>query len=596
MKKFGLVLLLVLALSVFVPLLPSKAIGVWPAPTDFSSNFDNFPSGTVNPFPWTYTQGSSTGVTAGTTLAQARSTPYSYRLSTSTITASPGPQIQALFNATEAVVNVTVYMMLTSPVNTETTSGYVTASSSTQAKQVSNSCNAATCLNTGWVKESILVGASPGQLVTVTLNFSVSGSNSLGNAYFDDFSIIGAAAYTSSQGGPGINLQLFNDSSPGPYWFDPSGYTGSTLTVCYTTPSCSGGSNVSTTWTNAPTNGLSVAAAYLPNLATASLVTMWVGAVYERTLIPGPSGHLNMYLDNPSAVLAYSVSVIGPAGNATANFPAGSDIFIQQDGHNITSGYLGSAQNFLAYLVPGVYTVVLVDGTSKNTQTVSFPDVTGSTVTVNVFGAPITYPSGIVTTQAFAVVWASSSYNSLSLTYQDTGATTTQVGIVITKSNSSGTYAVYQSYTNEAKTSSPILFTIGMPISSPNLSRNYSTQMSVTVYATSTFGTNQTIGTQGIPVALCSSCFFPAVNLPTDVLQLSTIFTFLTWQNLLALTMIVLTAASFGFVSAKFGFLVLGGEIDLLVAMGWMPPSAILASLPLFATVAIMVAMGKGRQ
>ncbi len=595
MKKSALVLLIVLALSSFVPLLPVKAIGAWPSPTDFGSNFDNFAAGTVNPFPWTYTNGATSGSYGNVTNAASRSAPNSYQVYVPVTTSSPPPYFSAIFNATRPTANVTIYVSI----NGHPSSGtFKTCLKIASTAQTSSICEIPAAAST-WYKISQVAAVTAGSTVTVSMNVSTSSASSPITWYFDDFSIIGAAAYTNSQGGPAYNFELYNSSSAcgtSACWFDPSGYTGSTLTVCYTSPTCSGGSNVSTTWANAPTNGLSVAAAKLTNIGSASLISVWIGSVYERTLIPDGSNNLAMYIDNPSAVLAYSVSVIGPAGNSTANFPAGSDIFIQQGGHNITSGYLGSAQNFLAYLVPGVYTVVLVDGTSKNTQTVSFPDVTGSTVTVNVFGAPITYGSGIVTTQAFGVVWASTAYDSLSLTYQDTGGTTTQVGIVIDKTNSSGTYAVYKSYTTESPTKSPILFTIGMPVSSPNLSRNYSTQMSVTVYATSTFGTNQTIGTQGIPVALCSSCFFPSVNLPTDVLQLSTIFTFLTWQNLLALLLVVVTAGSFGFVSAKFGFLVLGAEIDLLVAMQWMPPSAIIASLPLFAVTAIMVAMGKGRQ
>lgn len=600
MKYKALIPLALLVLASFVQFLPSEAIGAWPAPTDFASNFDNFAVGTVNPFPWTYANGATAGSYGNITGSHYRSVPNSYQISLPATTSTPAPKISATFNATQTSVNATVYFETsTTQPSTGTLNACIVVGA---AKTCSTSASSGS-----FAKLSVLAGVTAGSTISVIINASTSVISS-GSIiyYFDDFSIIGAAAYTSSQGGPAINFRLLNASSAGPYLFDPTGYAGSTLTVNFPQ-----GTNSSSTWTNAPAGGLSVAAANITgyfggthySFATATLITFWLGSQYSRTLIPSATGKTNMYIDNPASVLAYVVSVIGPAGNSPNDFPSGSQIYIQQGGHNISSGYLDSSQKFSTYLVPGVYTVYLYDSSggvvATNTQTASFPDVAGSTVTVNVFGAPIKYNAGIVTTQAFGVAWASTTYNSLSITYKDNSGTTSQVGIVIDKTNSSGTYAVFTLYNSTSLTTSQKNFTISMPVNSINLSRNYSSQMYVIFYSTSSyFGTNATVGKQNIPLATCSSCIFPQanINLPGDVLGLSTVFTFVTWTNIIALIILVMSASSFGFLSARFGFLVLALELDFFAAIGWLPlASALVTSLPLLAMTAILVGMNKGK-
>lgn len=588
MKKFIVYLMLILfAGSSLIPLLPNvEAVGAWPAPTDFGSNFQNYTPGTTNPFPWTLTANGGTGQVVGGNGYGGTSALYDFTVTSS----GQKPAIEAQFNATSTSINVSGYtnciegdaagLSMTLKVN----SSIGTASASHSS--------GSSCVGSNPDTYTVTILASPGKLVTVQWNVSNTVSSTL-NVYLSAFSIIGAAAYTNSQGGPAYNFELYNDSSAGPYWFDPSGYTGSSLSVAFASSS-----NVSTTWTNAPSSGLSVAAAYIKNLDTAKLVTMWVGDQYSRTLIP--NSHVNslaMYLDNPSTVLSYKISVIGPAGNQPSDFPSGSEIFIQQNNHNITSGYLDSTQGFLAYLVPGIYTVELVNGSATYIGTSVFPDIAGSTVQINVFGAQIKYASGVVTSQSFNLAW-NTGYTQVVFTYVDNTSTSTQVGIVIHRYNSSGTYSVYTLYHTLTPGGGAQVYTLDISATSVNLNKNISTQLSAIVYSTSpTFGTNVTVGTMGIPVAICTGCLFPTVNinLPTDVLGLSTVFTFITWQNLLALTLLIFTAAGFGAATSKFGFLALGLEIDLFTAIGWLPPMTFLASLPLFAVTAILIQANKGR-
>ena len=358
---FILVLLFVSSLLV-MPTVSAQTL-TWPAPTDFASNFDNFPSGTVNPFPWGYTAGcSSSGVVSS---LESRSAPYSYVFSFSANCApSNAGYLTATFNATETNVNATVYVW--GWYNICTTSNnqaelYVSSTAQTKIDADSDVCSSTS--PGAWIKLSVDVAAVPGQSVTVKLNASESTYIASANTVpFDDFSVIGAAAYTSSQGGPAINLQLYNDSSAVPYWFDPSGYT-----VSYVLTQWANAYNNSNQWTNAPTSGLSVAGMNITNhaagltLTSATLVTVYVGGSYPytRTVIPSKSGTTDVYLDNPLSVNSYYFYIQSPGITV-----AGDYFFIEQSGHNITSGYVDSAPSFSVWLTPGTYTIKLVNQTS----------------------------------------------------------------------------------------------------------------------------------------------------------------------------------------------------------------------------------------
>jgi len=360
-----------------------QASTAWPSPTDFGSNFDNYAVGIVSPFPFTFT-GTTTGCGTGCSATSETGTvnntiyqtpPYSYqnKLSLTGATLSTATSVigyeKATVNATSSFVNVTVYVAFANlesqhntqndaPVCQGTLSGNDSIAKSSTSLSGNTASSASNCgvQYSNFTKMSIVFASTPGKLITVFLNATLYGFNQGGGTftgtesdfvYFDTFSIVGAAAYTSSQGGPAINLQLLNDSSSGPYWFDPSGYTGSFILSKNNTYS-----NTSAQWTNAPLSGLSVAAANIHNIHEMNLITVSIGGSYpySRTLIPPKSGTLNFFLDNPLNVNPYVFQIQSP-GLAVA----GDYFFVTTAGHNITSGTVDSSPGFSAYLIPGFY-------------------------------------------------------------------------------------------------------------------------------------------------------------------------------------------------------------------------------------------------
>ena len=600
MKYLAIFLLLVLALPVAFGAQSSASSLSWPAPTDFGSNFDNFPSGTVSPFPWTYTQGASTGVTAGTTNSQSRSSPYSYELSTSTITASPGPKIQAVFNATESVINVTVYMDLTSSINTETTYGYVSVSTPAQSKQTSFSCNAATCLSTGWLKESVQLAAIPAQSVTVTLNFSVSGSNNLGQAYFDDFSIIGAAAYTSSQGGPAINLQLYNDSSAGPYWFDPSGYTGSYVQTQWTSAS-----NNSNQWVHAPTSGLSVAGMNISNAAagltlnSANLVTVYLGGTggYSRSLIPAKTGVTNMYLDNPLSVSSYNFQFNSPNGQLVD----GDLIYLTLGGRTITSGYLDSSFAFPTYLTPGLYNIQLLNGsnTAQTIYTGSIAVSPQSSTSQTLYSITVSNMSSSFqnTAQQSVSIGESLSGTTLDVSFKDSTSTTSWVNATLSLKGINGnTVQGFNCISTYTKTGCTTQSTIGTATSSfAGIILNETTLL----YVTFTFNQSGTLHTIG-PYQVQGGSVFGNVQGP----QNNCIFGFACTQltnsfnssssvmlDILSIAIVLAVAEGFDGKHANFGVLVLALVTGTLLSAGWINLTALTMPAAAIAILAILAVL-----
>lgn len=458
-------LLLVSTILLLLPSVSAQTLA-WPAPSDFGSNFDNFAAGVQNPFPWTFT-GTTSGCTGGCSNpsevgvvnnSQYRSAPNSYQIKQYVQTAigSSGPYtisgyVKANFNATEGISNVTIYWNNNIfGVNAATNCGtQLLVNSTIQTKQTS--VVTLGCTSSTFAKLSVIVATSPGSLVSVFLKTNMTASEGGGIFYigyytnFDDFSIVGAAAYTSSQGGPAINFRLLNTSSAGPYWFDPTGYTGS-----YVTTQWASAFNNSNNWANAPSSGLSVAAMNITNgalnLTTATLVTVNIGGSYPyyRTLIPAKSGITSMYLDNPLDVNSYYFTINSPGFSV-----AGDYFFITQADHNVTSGYVDSAPSFSAWLSPGTYDIQIVDKSSPYNSVFSGSYILTPSSSTAQTQEQITILNQTVAYQAtqyngISVGLNLTSSTSLYSVFSDTTNAVTMANMTLYYENTSGTYAIEQ--------------------------------------------------------------------------------------------------------------------------------------------------------
>ena len=99
---------------------------------------------------------------------------------------------------------------------------------------------------------------------------------------------------------PGANFFMINSSST--QWFSISSYLGSRIIENFS----SSFTNDSNQW--AP-QGVLVSDINYTNLGTGHLITVYIGNIYSRSLIP--SARTFMILDNPASVVAYTISVIG---------------------------------------------------------------------------------------------------------------------------------------------------------------------------------------------------------------------------------------------------------------------------------------------
>ena len=605
MKYAAILLLVVLSLPVAFGTQASASSLTWPAPTDFASNFDNFPSGTQNPFPWTRTLGC--GLDGNTTALDFHSSPYSYTFDIpSTCSAlSTAPEITATFNATESSVNASVWTACSNQANM-----YLEIKTPVGTGQASRAGGSDCVSAGGWAKITATVAASAGSTLTVILNATEGGAAAT-YAYFDDFSIIGAAAYTNSQGGPAVNLNLYNDSSAGPYLFDPSGYTGSYVLTQWTSAS-----NNSNQWTNAPTSGLSVAGMNITNhaqgltLTSASLVTLYLGGTspYSRSLIPSKSGVTDMYLDNPSSVDSYSFQFNSPNGLLAK----GDQVYISFSGRNITSGYLDSSFEFPTYLTPGLYDITLLNG-SNTAQTIFTGSIAVSPANPpaqTVYAITVTNMSSSFqnTPQQDVSIAESLSGTTLSVSFKDSSNTTSWVNTTLSLKGPNGnTVEGFNCISTYTKTGCTAQSTIGTATSSfAGIVLNQTTLLFVTF----TFNQSGTIHTIG-PYQVQGGSVFGSVQGASNNCVFGFACTMLTNSfnskssailSILSIAIVLAIAEGFDGKHANFGVLVLALVTGTLLSAGWIDldaltmPAAAIAILAILAVLQLIQEKEKGAE
>lgn len=581
-RLFALTFLAILLMGILP--IQSNAIGPWPKPNDFPMNFDSFTTGVASPYPFKLIShgGGSGGNIRGVVFSGWSTPPNLYDLFTGT--ARQNASLQATFNATEYKVFVTL--------QTNCISGYTSGlliQLNVTSNQMSNSSSQAsgtgTCTGPGSSKQlNATVTATPGTTVQMNVNWSSTSSSSSGfssHIYLDNFQIMYGSVIV-----PNYNFAMYNTSSAAPSWFDPSLYNGSALLLQYS----NGVINNSQQWPNAYPLGLvfpdvKYSSFTYPNV---KLITMYIGSLYSRSLIPSPSGKLNMYIDNPNSVYDFKISIVGPIGS----YPNGSMIFIQQSGHNITSGYLDSSSTFSAALVPGLYTVKVISTTGQTLVSPTSFSSTNTSPTINAYSSSVTNSAGVATSVSWSAGW-NSSLTGIIFNYNDVTNTTTQIGIQILSTNSSGIFQQYSSFQTPTQCLGPNcveMFQLIIPANSPGF--NKTTELVVYVNVTNFLGNQYQLGSQQIS---CQSCI-GSLNLPTSPFGLS-ILGGLNAISMLSYAIIVLTAVAVGNYFAGFGFLAISFEVAFFAFFGWLPASLLSIGI-VFVALAVVGLMiwheGKG--
>jgi hypothetical protein len=401
-----------------------------------------------------------------------------------------------------------------------------------------------------WNQVSLTFGATVGKVYQVSL-YCESQVNppTYENCFFDDFSAHGAVLWNYQ-----TNFQMV-DWANKPTLYNLVAYGGSSSSVIVQY------SNGSPPYTAA---NLTAPDLELP-LSGASLVTIWVGSSYLRTIIPASSGNTTLYLDPPSMVIPYTFQL----EDLTGKFGQGTTIQILSGSTVITSGYIDANGEFSADLEPGSYTAEFTNGANSYSQLVSLGSVS-TVVTVPILKISIPASEGYVAAVGWSTGWAG---NNLVTYYNDTTDTTTEIQYTLLQENSSGTFTIY---------ASTYVGTWGGFENSVTSNASIANQLYVELIVTNKFGTNQ-LG----PTAAATGSLFPQSPLfPPDVAGLDVVIPSQgVWAEVFSLIVITIFASIFGYRSSAFGFI----AVTLLTA--FFAAAGFLALAPALAGVTITLAV-----
>lgn len=365
-----------------------------------------------------------------------------------------------------------------------------------------------------------------------TVQFEVNTQSSTSAYQFvialDNIYIKGANVFLS-----GSNLFL-TDLTSGT-WFDIDNYSGSTVAITYS-------SGQVTTYQNIYSPDMYV------NLNNASLITVNVGNIYYRTVIAQQFANNNIYLDNPSNVEAYSISVTDISGY----YPAGSAVYIYYGNTLVTSGYLDAASEYNTYLVPNVYTIKIVSPQGYIFQQTIRLVKGQSSVPIYIYSvnSKLNNPTGYNPTVSYTAGWNTTS-TGIVVAYRDTSDETSSINVQLLQTNQTFSGTVYST-----TVTGPLGFVqVVIPADSQYVNINNTAQLTVTITAYSESGSSTIYG----PILLNA---YGQYKLPTqfyfpNILGIQVLF-----PNSMAMTyiiaIIILLAVSmlFGAMSAPFGIII----------------------------------------
>lgn len=570
------------------------------AHADYPDNFDTYTPGIQNPGPWHFVPDDpacwpltlvENQVAAVNGSAQTPPNVFDITLDSSCAGDNHVVGLWINMNASSPEVNFTVYWK-------KTVGGAgVTASIFTFIGDTVLITRSISTLTSSWDNISGRAVVTPGQVVKVGVNITVVGGGTNFDVEIDTTNLIGGNAVIT-----GANLFLVDYASQ--QWFDISSFPGSSLRINYASAfNCASFNMIQASSTVCTVGGSAGIPLNLPDLLVglsgATLITVNVGGPipYTRTIIPPPNlrdpttpSTVSMYLDVPTlgSIFSYTLSI----EDLTQKFIAGStEVFISQGGLVITSGLLDTQSHFGMTMQPGLYTITLLTATNSFSSSLTLT-ASDNSPTLLISSSTVAVPVGPLQQFQYSLGWDCDLMGATS-SFTDTLGTMSTLWSSLYRSNASGTVIIY---TNR-QSMSPVP---GTPITGIYDFRNSTisqfniqnaSQYSVGFNATLSTGSTLRFGPFGIygGVSSCPSIMpnqtggSSGLDIPPAVLGLSQIFTAANaYEELLALMVIIFTAAIFGARMAHIGMLVVGMEMGLFYLMTWLPIAAGFVSVVLF--------------
>ena len=416
---------------------------------NYPENFDEYGPGVSNPGSWTfstYKPSCFMGETSNSNNPPAQSLPNSYYISmqNQSSACTPGTlsqyegSITSYFNATGystfVSINFTTNFSFSPGVvlyiirlNSSVAGGTVQYAISSTNKSLSTAYNVYTSLNDS-------VPSEPGSRVNVTISLTLRtgsfGANFVTTA-LDNLEIIGANQIVNS-----ATVNLLDSQSL--LQFNIAAYPGSSFVITYATSTGCTGSFTQTASNQCTLNNLQTSYIVV-SLVGATLLTVHVGGIYTRTLIPLSATHVNFLLDNASRVYPYIMTVT----DLGQVYGSGSTITIYSGTSIITSGFLDQSASFSAPMIAGPYNYLLQQGSSQSTGNLSL-GTSNFAISIQITKFEAISNSGPTSTISFGAYW-NCSFNAIIGNYEDTSLYTSSVWIQLFNQTSSGTVLLYNS-------------------------------------------------------------------------------------------------------------------------------------------------------
>lgn len=463
-----------------------------------------------------------------------------------------------------------------------------------------------------WSKIRGSVNTNAGTQYTFSFKISIIGSSNIYTFSFglDTIQFTSSVSGSTTFGGANaIQLSqptfIMMDYSSG-QWFNVSNYAQSRVYINYSIPVSAflcPSPLVITSKNVCTLNNVAIPDQVI-SMASTTLATVVVGSkgtcsAYARSIIPSPAASENIvYLDNPCFLLGYQIAV----SDTTGNFPAGSQVYIQTGNSAtarvISSGYLDSQNSFAVSLQAGTtYTLRIVSG-SHTYSTFFTPSTTQTTISVTIQGVAYSQPAGAIQNIQLGQGWGCyrSSSSSIAGFFVDQGTSTSWIYFTLGKINATGYYAV--SSINDSSGpygSAQANFTsVATTYKGQSITAQYVMSYTAkTSYATTPTGT-VTYGPLSVVTGIpkCQNNFpsylIASWNAPASVFGLNQVIPGAggqAWGEMIALTIMTLTATTIGARMASFGYIILAAESVGFWLFGLLPLSYTLVAAFMFSSV-----------
>lgn len=550
---------------------------------NFTDNFDQNFNNVQNPPPWVFAQLNSTsyfdpsyapGAYVGRTISTsyAASPPNVYLVGyTGDNTSANYGGLYAYLNASTSYVTISMYAYSQGAVAGSTFYYYILINdgNSTHYDAFNATLTDASASYGAYILLTSALSVTPNSVITIMFGVEniVSSPASSDNFFFDNITITGANF--DLWGAANFRMVAFDTGA----LFSIGSYANSYVIVDY----ASGAPYVLNT-VSSPTLTL--------DLTGATLITVWVGNSYERSIIPDPYAVNVMYLDDPSDELPYQFNVV----DLTQHFGVGSQIYVSKSGvaqdFVITSGYTDAQSGFSTYLQPMQYQLEIINLTNSYTETITLGGATSS-VTIAIANVKVTSPGSATSALTWGTAWTGTS---LITAFTDLTDSASSVTWDLYQRNYSGMVAV----STASDTGTWGYWTYSFDVTSIGLNTTNAPQLFVSLEITDAFGDN-TYGP--FPVTVPVGSIFPSnPSFPGAILGMDAVLPQSdAWIQFGAAIALLVIAAAFTSRASPFGILAVSVFAAFFGYAGWLPiGDAVISMIVPIAVMSIMVAKQRG--